>query len=72
MGTDYYDKLIASLKDKGCYLVRQAKVPTKYGSVLSHTDIFLLLIQFTAEALLTGMQISRLGKALLTTPFIAH
>lgn len=25
MGTDYYDKLIAYLKDKGCYLVRQGK-----------------------------------------------
>lgn len=25
MGTGYYDKLIAYLKDKGCYLVRQGK-----------------------------------------------
>lgn len=72
MGTDYYDKLIAYLKDKGGYLVRQAKVPTKYGSVLLQTDIFLLLIQFTAEALLTGDANKQAWKSTFTTSFIAH
>ena len=72
MGTDYYDKLIAYLKDKGCYLVRQGKGSHEIWFSPLQTDIFLLLIQFTAEALLTGDANKQAWKSTFTTPFIAH
>lgn len=73
METDYYDKLIAYLKDKWCYLVRQGKGSHEiWFSPITNRHFPVAYTIHSRSTANGGMKISRLGKALLTTPFIAH